>query len=390
MSQNKINILFLPKWYPNRLDPFDGNFIENYAHAIKKHCSIKVLFVHSDTSLKQPYELIDKNNKEIREVRVYFKSPQYKLSIINKIITVLRYKRAQEIGFKHLAGEQIDLCHIHVLTRSSWLALRLKKRFNIPFVISEHWSGYHKKLGGYKGFFKKWFTNKIVKESRAIHTVSTHLKKAMQAHRLIGNYTVIPNVVDTSIFKVREKNNLDTEIIYVGNLLQQPKRILDIIEIFAQIVEKYPAALLSIYGEGKDEDDCKKLIKKLHLSQNVFLRGVRNREEIAEAIGESDFLLLFSAYENQPCVINEAQSCGIPVVVPTIPGISELMSEELGITFPTNDKNAFKSSVIEMIEKHRTYNRDTIRKSAIQRFSEEEIGKNFLSLYQKALTVEPK
>lgn len=388
MNRNQLHILFLPKWYPNKLDPYDGNFIENYAQAIKNHCEITVLFVHSNSKQDSTYESFEETKNGIREIRIFFKKPQFSISILNKIFSAIRYRKAQLIGYNSIDSKKIDLVHIHVLTRSSWLALHLKKRFNIPFVISEHWSGFQKKVGGYKGFLKKWYTEKVVREAEIVHTVSTPLKEAMESHGLQNEYEVIPNVVDTHLFKPKEKTNHVTEIIYVGNLLQQPKRILDIIEQIGLIAKEQNQIRLSIYGEGQDESACRELIQKLNLQDIVKLMGVRDRNGIAEAIRNADFLLLFSSYENQPCVINEALACGIPVVVPAIPGISELMQKELGITFPTDDRELFKAAVTEMIKSHQNYNSETIRNFALKRFSEEEIAKNFLFFYHKALKIE--
>lgn len=387
MSTNRLNVLFLPKWYPNKFDPFDGNFIENHAHAIQRFCNVFVLFVHSDENCNSLYEVLEKDNKGIQEISVYFKKPKTGISILDRIFTALRYRKAQRMGFQKL-NVKIDLCHLHVLSRSSPLALTLKKNQSIPFMISEHWSGYHKEVGSYKGFLKKWYTEKVVKNAAQTHTVSTPLKQSMLAHHLQSQYTVIPNVVDTDLFIPRAKSNKNTEVLFVGNLLQEPKRILDIIRQFALIAQERSNVRLSIYGEGKEESQCRDLIRELKLENVVRLMGVRKRNEIAEIMSQSDFLILFSDYENQPCVINEAMACGIPVLVPDIGGISELMREDLGILFPTGNEKAFHDGLLQMIDTHKEYSSSTIREFALQNFSEEEIGKKFLNMYNNILKVE--
>ena len=46
------NILWLTSWYPNRLAPFDGDFIQRHAQAVALLHKIEVLFVVNDLSGK--------------------------------------------------------------------------------------------------------------------------------------------------------------------------------------------------------------------------------------------------------------------------------------------------------------------------------------------------
>lgn len=384
MENNNLNILFLPKWYPNELDPFDGNFIKNYAEAIVKKASVSVIFVHSKKQLSAPFEVKKQTDKNIKEVMVYFKKSTIPLA--GKLINLLRYRKAQQLGFKELKNESFDLCHIHVLTRSSILALKLKNSIRLPYVISEHWSGYLKEVGGYSGTVKKLATQRVVKQASGIHTVSAYLKSAMERHHLKGNYTVLPNVVNTELFKPLPSASVGKiRMLYVGNLLQYPKQILDLIQITGTLSEKRKDFELHIYGEGKDEEECKKLIQKNNWNHVIQLKGTRNRQEIATVMAESDFLILYSSTENQPCVINEAQSCGLPVVVPNIAGIEERMNQQLGIVFEKNKPDNFAQSIINMLNRYTEYDKKYIRQFAVEEYSENRIAEKFITFYQKAI-----
>ena len=45
-------ILWLPSWYPNKIDPFDGDFIQRHAYAVSLHKKIHVIFARPDESGK--------------------------------------------------------------------------------------------------------------------------------------------------------------------------------------------------------------------------------------------------------------------------------------------------------------------------------------------------
>ena len=240
MSTKKLRILFLPKWYPNEMEALDGNFIENYVKALQSTFDLSVLFVHSEVKESNEYRVENKKPEGYNEVHVYFKKATSPFQFVNKLVNALRYRKAQRIAYQEFPKTSFDLCHIHVLSRTAFLALSLKRTQNIPFVISEHWSGYHAHVREYKGILKKLFTQYVVQKASAIHAVSNPLKQSMQAHQLTGKYHIIPNVVDTKLFHSSEvKSDSDkVKILFVGNLLQRPKRILDIIESIAEIAKK--------------------------------------------------------------------------------------------------------------------------------------------------------
>jgi glycosyltransferase involved in cell wall biosynthesis len=387
LSQQPLHVLFLPKWYPNKLDAFDGNFVENHAHAVKKFAKVSVIFVHSEERENADYEITQTMSNGITEIRVFFKKSSLGISFLNKIQTAFRYFNAQLIAYKQLLKTSglPDISHIHVLTRSSLLGLYLMAFKQIPYVITEHWSGYLPINGGYKGWLKKRGTELVVKSASGITAVSKQLKKAMLAHQLDGDYHIIPNVVNTELFRPLAKENVIIEILFVGNLLQSPKRIFDIIESMNFLKQQEVAFQLSIYGEGKDEQGCKELIEHLGIEKEVKLKGTLPRKGIAEVMGKADFLILFSEFENQPCVLNEAMACGLPVIAPDIAGIAERLTPDVGIMIPTGDVSAFQQALLEMCKTFKDYKSDWIRERAIDQFSEDVIGKQFINLYQTAL-----
>jgi glycosyltransferase involved in cell wall biosynthesis len=81
----------------------------------------------------------------------------------------------------------------------------------------------------------------------------------------------------------------------------------------------------------------------------------------------------------------EALSCGIPVIAPSIGGIPEVINETNGILFKPNDESQTEKGMLQWLENHSKYNRDDIRREAIQKFSYKSIGKQLSDLYLNAL-----
>ena len=400
MKIKRPDVLFLPKWYPHRWDPFDGNFVENHAHAIKQIASLKILFVHSDDQLSDRlYDFDEKSNQGILELRVYFKRSNSGIGLLDRLLNFIRYRKAQQLGYEKLYPKsEPDLCHVHVLARSSLLAIKLKKEKGIPFAISEHWSGYLPQSGALKASRKSPYYRRIANQASGIHTVTQQLAKAMKGHGIRNQFTVIPNVVDTDLFhheqnlvkmpkSTRQKQDTKglIQILFVGNLLQHPKRILDIIQIFARISKVRQDFILHIYGEGRDEGRMLLMIRDMGIQSHVEFHGTTDRKGVAEAMKRAHFLFLYSEFENQPCVINEALCCGCPVVVPDIEGIVEFMEEDFGLLFTRLKALEFENAILKMMDSHSDYDRKKISQVAAKKFDEASIAESFKQFYQSIL-----
>ncbi|MBK9798757.1 MAG: glycosyltransferase [Bacteroidetes bacterium] len=217
-------ILFIPKWYPNRTNKFSGIFIEKHAKALAKECRVAILYVGADENLKTKYDLDVQNENNITTVRVYYQNNDVSTSLVGKAIKFYRYLYAAYLGLKCIKAEfgKPNLVHVNVLTRPGIIALLLYKLNGIPYIISEHWSGYLPADGSYKGSVKKMITRVIVKNAKAITAVSQKLAESMKSHQLRGAYTIIPNCVELEQLPARSTSEF-TNAVMVGNLFDKEK-----------------------------------------------------------------------------------------------------------------------------------------------------------------------
>ena len=71
MKNKKLNILFLSSWYPNRVLPTLGNFVQKHAEAVALYEHVIALYVCSDANNKQKFEVVD-----FMEVKSYSQNNQ--------------------------------------------------------------------------------------------------------------------------------------------------------------------------------------------------------------------------------------------------------------------------------------------------------------------------
>lgn len=387
MPKHQPHVLFLPKWYPNRLDAFDGNFIENHAKAIAKFSKIGILFVHSDELSKGKFEVLQSNTFGYPEIRVYFKKSKFAFGL-GRLVNAYRYLKAQQMGYALYKKEysEPELIHIHVLTRPFVLAYLLYITKGIPYLISEHWSGYFKESGAYKGWIKKMLSQLAVSNAKAVSCVSEYLANAMKAHGLKSEYHIIPNVVAIDVFRPREKKVSETKmIIHVSTLDIVPKNLPRLFQLMEKMLGYRKDFTLDIYGDGDDRQKLEKQVEKLKIGEHVKFHGNVSQEEVAKAMSQSDFLVLFSLYENQPCVILEAMSSGLAVIAPKTGGIPEHLRKEFGTMVEVENIGELEQAMNQMLDKSREYDAQAVRTYALDHFSEDLIGRKFLDLYHSIL-----
>ena len=128
------------------------------------------------------------------------------------------------------------------------------------------------------------------------------------------------------------------------------------------------------------------LAEKLGLLNTfVFFIGMKLKNELAQILRDADFFVLFSNYENLPCVLIESLACGIPVITTNTGGITEHISKEMGIVIEPKDELALESAINTMLDNHQKYDSSYLNKYAADHFSYRTVGLQFQKIYNTVL-----
>ena len=104
----------------------------------------------------------------------------------------------------------------------------------------------------------------------------------------------------------------DLKILMVGRLEAQKDPLLAI-KTMAKVLEMHPQSQLEIVGVGSLEEEMVREARRLGVDGHMLFRGSLPRSAVADAMRESDVLLMTSHYEGSPRVIVEASACGLPI-----------------------------------------------------------------------------
>jgi glycosyltransferase involved in cell wall biosynthesis len=84
-------------------------------------------------------------------------------------------------------------------------------------------------------------------------------------------------------------------------------------------------------------------------------------------------------------VIPESFACGVPFLSTNVGGISEHLHEYLGMLIPSEDEDALFTGIELMLDHPERYNKDLIRRYAVDTFSQQVIGEQLKNVYLRVL-----
>ena len=216
---DKLNVLFLTSWYPNKNHPTLGNFIQRHAEALNPHVNLRILHICSNDNQKNKFDLENSLVNNVNTTIVYYKKVKG-FSLLTPLIKLIRYKKSLKLGLKRIEKDfKINIAHCHVAYPAGISALNLLKNKNIPYVLSEHWTLFLKKQTYQStSILIRKSIERTLKNASYILPVSESLSTELQTLTANTKFRVIHNVVNTNLFKPSPSHNKKTTILHVSHM----------------------------------------------------------------------------------------------------------------------------------------------------------------------------
>lgn len=384
----RLKVLFIPRWYPHRDDPMEGLFVQRQAEALARFCHVAVIHVHPVYKGESKTEAVFSERNGVRLLQVYLKSGSA-AHWWGKARYLWKYYRASIRAVRSIRQFKPDIIHGHILTRAGVVTWRAAVELGVPFLISEHWSRYFPQNFSYSGWLRKLVTRMALANSAALIPVSEKLKQALEQCGLSHAFMpVVPNVVDDAQYNLPDgrADNDTITFLHVSCFDDRSKNLTGFLRSLKTLsISGSPFRCLFV-GEGPDLEEVKDYARFLNIPDHLIsFPGLLEGAALASAMQQADFTVVSSRYETFGTVIIESLYCGTPVLSTRVGVAEELISEENGLLVEPDNESEMTSALEEMMENCHKFNREKVRGSVSDRFSMEKVGRQLLNIYQSVL-----
>lgn len=367
----RYKVLFLSSWYPSEKHLTLGNFVQRHAEAVALLHEVHVAYV-----VRLPADMGDARLEHFVQQGVH----HHILYITSSASPFFAFRRLLRMLPAHF-----EIVHHNVLWPSVWQAVYFKLFRKWPFIVTEHWTGFLPTRRHELSWWQKVYIRRMARFANAVCPVTHNLKTSMQEMGIKGLYRVVPNVVDTSLFHPSEVRADVFRWLHVSSLVDEHKNISGLLRAWKEVSDSNVNMHLQIGGDGPVEH-WEKVAEELGIrASSISFFGEMPWQGIAEKMQQSDALVLFSRYENLPCVIVEAMASGLLVVSTDVGGISEHLTAERGLLVPSEDETALTKAMLQLPTLRNATTSQALKRYADDTFSSIAVAQQFTRIYREVL-----
>ncbi|MBR6984307.1 MAG: glycosyltransferase [Ruminococcus sp.] len=384
-----MNILIIPSWYPDKPGDIGGSFFREQAIALQKSGNnVYVIdatadlpntsFVKSFFNAKRIHDQGLIVYKQRIQTRGMARIPEPNLVYYRK-----RVEHLYELMLKHEGNINIDVIHAHSWFPAGVVACEIGKKYGIPVVITEHFSGILKgELDSKRVKYLKYCTN----NADAFICVGNALADKVSEYTGCDRtkLQVIPNMY-SHIFEnisIPKKVGNNFTFFSVGSLIPR-KRHSQLLRCFANAFSVDDDVRLLIGGDGELRDELQKQIDDLDIGDRAKLLGQLSREQVVENMTRANAFVLTSSFETFGVVYIEALACGLPLIGSRNGGAQDIINGHNGILVDVDNDEQLTEALIKMRENIGSYNYKALQEYAKDNFSEEAVVRELTEVYKK-------
>ena len=360
---NEQCTIFLTPWYPSKKDEMSGLFVQKHVEAVRAQgVEVRVIFSESRRDIGRQWKALRRE------------------------------------------GWMPDVVQLNVIQKQGLLALWLKKRYGIPYVIVEHWSGYLPENGMFKRLsaIKKRIYRRIAAQAEQVLCVSQRLQQAMQDCGIRAQqWGLIDNVVDGFFFEKVESRKTKVEskktkveskktLLHVSCFDERAKNVKGLLRAAKMLSEKRQDWKLVLVGTGVDYTDVRAFADTLDIPEGLLeWTGELTPSEVAERMHEADALVVSSRYETYGVVLAEADAAGLPILSTPV-GIAEnvanlIVPQEIAQNKPGRMAEFMETILWGQEVRVKSQKLKVESKKSEERFSADFIGKKLKKSYDSCL-----
>ena len=266
----------------------------------------------------------------------------------------------------------------------SWSAVLTKLVYREKLVVR---TGYMLSINFMKRnpkSWKKWIMKSIERVAYKfadgiITTSQSNFKYVKKNYNPHGVHVVIPNYVETAVFKPMNMARKKDSICFVGRLSQE-KNLFALLEALKGL-----PYTTDIIGSGEQSEQLEKFTNKNGINAN-FLGNIPNHK-LPEILNRYELFILPSLWENMPKTLLEAMACGMPVIGTNVKGINEVIEHDRNGILCGTDSNSIREAIITLMKDEELKQElgANARRTIVENYSLSNLARKELKLMEELL-----
>ncbi len=380
-----MHVMFIPSWYDNNRNKVHGSFFREQASKLQDS-GVKVTVAYNEiwplTLMGKVKERIGLSFNVEKGLRTY-RYKNYNFIPKHPLMFNIFDKRMEKL-YKEVVKKEgkVDVIHAQSSLWGGISAAYVAKKYNIPLVITEHSSV---KRGPYvrESYYKRIVNS--YKSADSIISVGNGLKKEIEDLTNRKDIKVIGNLVDLSLFKIRNVERESDEFIFFSVAFLEGEKGFDtLIKAFSKKFKNKKVRLV-IGGDGSQRTWLEGIAKSEGVEKQVTFLGALSRDEVARWMNKCDAFVLPSRYETFGVVYIEALASGKPVIGTFNGGAEDIVSKDVGILVEIDNIEDLSYAMEYIIKNIKEYNPDELREYCIEKFSANVIIKKIINIYKEVI-----
>jgi glycosyltransferase involved in cell wall biosynthesis len=395
-----VHVFVIPSWVSGVSEPSCGIFVLEQARAVaRSYPNWTVTFSAVN------HHLLDPRLITLAKLRRALSSPRragsgspdglfhYKRHLLIRRKTLLTgdiepFVTAHRRHFEAASRlEKPTILHAHGAWPAGAVARALSGIFGVPYVVTEHMSPFPLPEPPFTDATGRAGAAILAPLERAdaVVAVSPSLATAMREQGLRRPVGVIPNLVNTEIFRPALRARAPRHFTFLTvSRLTEAKGIADLLRAIEAFRRSGGEARFRIAGPGPVAP-FRTLAERLGISGLVTFLGPMMPVEIAAEMQGAQVLIMPARHESFGIVAIEAMACGMPVLATRSGGPDSLITPETGLLVEIAAPEELARGMAAMMARHAAIDAGAIAEHCRSRYGAEIVAEQIASLYRAVL-----
>jgi glycosyltransferase involved in cell wall biosynthesis len=274
-----------------------------------------------------------------------------------------------------------DLVQAHSMLNAGVVALAIKRRYGIPFVVMEQSTAFAQ---GRLRWWERDLVRRVIAGARQCIAPSPQVGELLAAQYPGSRWDCLPNPLGDAFvadLPSPARDGAPRPFIFLSAARLSPEKgLARLIEAFAEAFEGDAAVRLRLAGHGPIRAALEQLCRERGVAAQVDFLGLLSAPEVRAEMEAADAFVLASDVETFGVVVIEALACGRPVVVTASGGPDHLVDAGNGLLIPTGDRHALREALTEMRRRAAGYDRAAIRAAALRDYGPAAFARRFAEI----------